>query len=275
MRAIPRRGPLRSFNSATARSRGETETQYRLRRATTALQFGHGTEPWRNEDLGGRLRICYYDPSIRPRHGAVEKRPPARPGGDFRKPSIRPRHGAVEKQLCRDAGRERSDSFNSATARSRGETKWCLVKSGKGIEYLQFGHGTEPWRNGGVHGGAGAGHSPSIRPRHGAVEKREKSPCPRVVEGLLQFGHGTEPWRNPTGRLAWHPQPSFNSATARSRGETDHGRRSLRGHGRPSIRPRHGAVEKRHRCWAHNRVCPPSIRPRHGAVEKLYHGKYE
>ena len=38
------------------------------------------------------------------------------------------------------------ESFNSATARSRGET-FGEMSSGKWNGFLQFGHGTEPWRN--------------------------------------------------------------------------------------------------------------------------------
>ena len=60
-------------------------------------------------------------------------------------PSIRPRHGAVEKQQI-----------------PPGELP---------TEDLQFGHGTEPWRN-------------------ASPEWYE------IGHVVLQFGHGTEPWRN-------------------------------------------------------------------------------
>ena len=62
---------------------------------------------------------------------------------------------------------------------------------------LQFGHGTEPWRNFGEMEGSLSG-----------------------LQGL-QFGHGTEPWRNPTVEpRSAASNENFNSATARSRGET-------------------------------------------------------
>ena len=85
------------------------------------LQFGHGTEPWRNAkfEMGVAER---FKPSIRPRHGAVEKPDMGDDDeGEPDTPSIRPRHGAVEKHAGRHNDTERL--------------------------LLQFGHGTEPWRN--------------------------------------------------------------------------------------------------------------------------------
>ena len=166
-----------------------------------------------------------------------------------------------------------ASSFNSATARSRGETAvageltpeelgpsirprhGAVEKRGNQTgscpqsRFLQFGHGTEPWRN-------------------------QKQSLAQAKGLALQFGHGTEPWRNTGGAIRKCVLGvTFNSATARSRGETSSGHEIDGSHSRPSIRPRHGAVEKhRVRTEGQLRGFSPSIRPRHGAVEKRLSG---
>ena len=187
-----------SFNSATARSRGETaRTDSRSAEAAMA--------------------------SIRPRHGAVEKPDMhSATATHVRRRFNSATDGAVEKPRRRLTHGETWYGFNSATARSRGETPARRRLMHGDVSTLQFGHGTEPWRNADCSAtAAGSGH-------------------------VLQFGHGTEPWRNhaldePTqpesttlqfghgrsrgetagvDRLARQAHASFNSATARSRGET-------------------------------------------------------
>ena len=211
---------------------------------SVALQFGHGTEPWRNMRQNNRSHRDRF-PSIRPRHGAVEK-PPATP--------------------ARCAG---SNSFNSATARSRGETSQTARSGLPKPRSLQFGHGTEPWRNAVLHFDVAQQHF--LQFGHGTEPWRNNPEFWLEVSLThLQFGHGTEPWRNPASSSPSprHGRRTFNSATARSRGETKHKGRSTSGDrtfnsatarsrgeteadgrdsddGRPSIRPRHGAVEKR------------------------------
>ena len=380
---------LPTFNSATARSRGETSTATSRGRGRSCLQFGHGTESWRNAPDAADVMMDRV-PSIRPRHGAVEKRPildwaalrprnlqfghgtepwrnGARLGCDRASidPSIRPRHGAVEKPSTRLPIRRDCRSFNSATARSRGETlpvtsairhalktfnsatarsrgettgvgvqptrrtdpsirprhgavekhlqfnpldlvrqhlqfghgtePWrnsertpstrrvsnpfnsATARSGETALYarlrddftvLQFGHGTEPWRNTRSMSIILLAHCPSIRPRHGAVEKQNRELACWLAELHLQFGHGTEPWRNSV-RVALSPPPSilqFGHGTEPWRNE-DSGPPG-RPRRRPSIRPRHGAVEKPPDTGRHGPRCGTSIRPRHGAVEK-------
>ena len=331
------------------------------------LQFGHGTEPWRNQL--SRIRCAVrHSPSIRPRHGAVEK-PHAYAGfiPGLNEPSIRPRHGAVEKRTLRRQTAPGVTAFNSATARSRGETRradtmchpgqrpsirprhGAVEKQGPARhEYrrhgrLQFGHGTEPWRNGVRDGTCGKEPQPSIRPRHGAVEKpgpaldranairpfnsatarsrgetkgsvgtlcllppfnsataRSRGETLTMPSGSaaptppLQFGHGTEPWRN-TAQCGTIPRAralQFGHGTEPWR-NFPHGPVSLPPPRGPSIRPRHGAVEKPDRSpatlkssvslqfghgtepWRNLHITgqtgsfkSPSIRPRHGAVEK-------
>ena len=163
----------RGFNSATARSRGETAVRNQdVKVGHKELQFGHGTEPWRNAERSiGDHRPLHA--SIRPRHGAVEKQLSVRSSPSHAiAASIRPRHGAVEKRAA-------------------------SLRESRRVEQLQFGHGTEPWRN---------------------RADITLGPC---LDVRLQFGHGTEPWRNRSiaASRADHVA-SFNSATARSRGET-------------------------------------------------------
>ena len=110
-----------TFNSATARSRGETAKHGSFAQRTRHLQFGHGTEPWRNSKARDDLVKALV-------------------------PSIRPRHGAVEKQARRQRQPPGPMTFNSATARSRGETS-LIAHNISLVKLLQFGHGTEPWRN--------------------------------------------------------------------------------------------------------------------------------
>ena len=136
-----------TFNSATARSRGETSDGEKVTSRASHLQFGHGTEPWRNVispqcDLRGRRSF----------------------------------NSATAEKLVSRAGLFHPPlTFNSATARSRGETS-AQGKPAKFKKFaLQFGHGTEPWRNLQGRDGNGAEGLPSIRPRHGAVEKPNTS----------------------------------------------------------------------------------------------------
>ena len=194
-----------------------------LRRSTVALRFGHGTEPWRNREFFALLR-AECDPSIRPRHGAVEKpsdlhnfgrNPPpfnsatARSRGEtlvldepfrfvsetFNSATARSRGETTRRALAQRpanrafnsaTARSRGEAyfpvqqttgdmpFNSATARSRGETI-IAYDAHSPLRYLQFGHGTEPWRN-----------APEALP---ALDFAD----------ILRFGHGTEPWRNLCG----------------------------------------------------------------------------
>ena len=134
---------------------------------------------------------------------------------------------------------------------------------------LQFGHGTEPWRNENPRRLAAIAEIPSIRPRHGAVEKQQLTRFAELLSAFLQFGHGTEPWRNLESKVAYKYSLS---ALQFGHGTEPWRNLSIRSADRvanmPSIRPRHGAVEKLEPWLAAVEEEMPSIRPRHGAVEK-------
>ena len=86
---------------------------------------------------------------------------------------------------------------------------------------LQFGHGTEPWRN----SDPSDPSDPFAPLQFGHGTEPWRNLVYRRFTDLhlltLQFGHGTEPWRNdwPSG-VSSPVEMNFNSATARSRGET-------------------------------------------------------
>ena len=184
------------------------------------LQFGHGTEPWRNFDPRNPeatvIDILQFGHGTEPWRNLLIGRSATRPV------SLQFGHGT---EPWRNADRWSDSSracgaFNSATARSRGETQFrqeghslaSFLQFGHGTEpwrnsvagsstldpirALQFGHGTEPWRNGRGGEVRAVGRDPSIRPRHGAVEKRQAGTAGVSTPFNLQFGHGTEPWRN-------------------------------------------------------------------------------
>ena len=160
----------------------------------STLQFGHGTEPWRN-----LTRETFWPPKATFNSATARSRGETCRCGALAvglQPSIRPRHGAVEKlPITLVVGSfTQSLQFGHGTEPWRNESRKRPERSWR--RNLQFGHGTEPWRN-------STAHAQFVRDQD------------------LQFGHGTEPWRNST-RKRWRGRPrlSFNSATARSRGET-------------------------------------------------------
>ena len=70
---------------------------------------------------------------------------------------------------------------------------------------LQFGHGTEPWRNNFAK--KQLGDKKDLQFGHGTEPWRNLAAHVKESEGnvCLQFGHGTEPWRNRSER---RPRPT-------------------------------------------------------------------
>ena len=158
------------FNSATAHHRGNAGGVAVAWWAYTALQFGHGSSPWkcprRYSTVGPPASLlqfghgsspwkCQVVPvrpgrrlaaSIRPRLITVEMRPRKRPSGSSgTAASIRPRLITVEMRWASRASCRWWRSFNSATAHHRGNAGSPLWAASAGRE-LQFGHGSSPWK---------------------------------------------------------------------------------------------------------------------------------